>query len=101
MDLKDFVKINIGRTRNSTETLKLYPVHRHRTSLFRDSYFNRIVIIWNNLPFKICKSGSFISFKSRLNEHYFNKLFSTFDSDRSSTWKTICPHCRPIGKSCC
>ena len=101
VDLKDFVKIHIGRTRNSADTLKLYPVHRHRTSLFRDSYFNRIVIIWNNLPFQIRNSTSFISFKSRLNEYYFDKLLSTFDSDRSSTWKTICPHCRTVGKSCC
>ena len=75
--------------------------HRHRTSLFRDSYFNRIVIIWNNLPFQIRNSASFISFKSRLNEYYFNNLLSTLDSDRSSTWKTICPHCRTVGKSCC
>ena len=33
--LKDFVS---DRTRNSTYTLKLYPVHRHRTPLFRDSF---------------------------------------------------------------
>ena len=41
VELKDFVKIASGRTRNSTDTLKLYPVHRHRsdrTSLFRDSF---------------------------------------------------------------
>ena len=101
MDLQDFVKITIGLTRNCTGTLKLHPVHRDRTSLFIDSYFNRIVIIWNNLPFQIRKSASFISFKSLLNEYCFNKLLSTFQSDRPSTWKTICPICRTVGKSCC
>ena len=74
VELKDFVKIASGQTRNSTDTLKLYPVHRHRTSLFRDSFFNRIVIIWKNLTVHIRKSSSFISFKSRLKEYYF-KVF--------------------------
>ena len=45
VDLKDFVRIACGRTRNSVDAFKLYPVHRRRTSLFRDSFFNRIVII--------------------------------------------------------
>ena len=36
--LKDFVKIASGQTRNSTDTLMLYPVHQYRTSLFRDSF---------------------------------------------------------------
>ena len=81
-------KIYLGRTTiNSTDTLKLYPVHRHWTSLCRDSLFNRIVIIWNNLPVHMRKSSSFISFKSRLNDYCFNKLLSTCDSDRPSTWK--------------
>ena len=87
VELKDFVKIASGRTINSTDTLKLYPVHRHRTSLCRDSLFNRIVITWNNLPVHMRKSSSFISFKSRLNDYCFNKLLSTCDSDRPSTWK--------------
>ena len=30
IEVKDFVKIASGRTRNSTDTLKLYPVHRQR-----------------------------------------------------------------------
>ena len=87
VELKDFVKIASGRTINSTDTLKLYPVHRHRTSLCRDSLFNRIVNMWNNLPVHMRKSSSFISFKSRLNDYCFNKLLSTCDSDRPSTWK--------------
>ena len=101
VELKDFVKIASSRIRNSTDTLKLYPVHRHRTSLFRDSFFNRIVIIWNNLPVHRRKSSCFISFKYRLNEYYFNKRLSTFDSDRPRTRKTICPHCGSVGNSCC
>ena len=76
VELKDFVKIASGPARNSTDTLKRYPVHRHRTSLFRDSLFNRIVIISSNLPAHMRKSSSFISFKSRRNEYYFNNLAS-------------------------
>ena len=53
VDLQDFMKITVGRTRKITGTLKLHPVHRDQTSIFIDSYFNRIVIIWNDLLFQI------------------------------------------------
>ena len=32
-----YIQISSGRTRSSSENLNLYPIHRYRTSLFRDS----------------------------------------------------------------
>ena len=54
---------------------------RFRTSLFRDSYFNRIVLLWNNLPITTRQSSSFNVFKEKLYT-YFCKLDSDFDPDR-------------------
>jgi hypothetical protein len=34
----------------------------HRTSIFRDSLFNRIVQVWNDLPLEIHKTATFGSF---------------------------------------
>ena len=83
-------------------TLGFLRRHRLRTSLFRDSFYNRVVKLWNNLPIEIRKSSSISAFKSRLYKHYFLKLRNVFDTDRLSTWKTICPSCRSIGShSCC
>ena len=102
VQLEDYIQVSSGRTRSSTDSLNLYPVHRLRTSLFRDSFFNRVVKLWNNLPLEIRKSSSISAFKSRLYKHYFLKLRNVFDTDRLSTWKTICPSCRSIDSpSCC
>jgi hypothetical protein len=97
-----YIQISSGKTRNSSDNVNLYPVHRYRTSLFRDSFFNRIVQLWNSLPLQICKSPTFNSFKTSLYKHYFNKLHNTFDTDRLNTWKSICPYCRSVNRpSCC
>ena len=102
VQLDDYIQISSGRTRNSSDSLYLYPVHRYRTSLFRDSFFNRIVPLWNSLPPLIRKSTTFNSFKTLLYKHYFDKLNNIFDTDRLNTWKTICPHCRSVDRpSCC
>jgi hypothetical protein len=102
VQLEDYIQVSSARTRSSTDSLNLYPVNRLRTSLFRDSFFNRVVKLWNNRPLEIRKSPSISAFKSRLYKHYFIKLRNVFDTDRLSAWKTICPSCRFIDSpSCC
>ena len=97
-----YIQISSGRTRSSSENLNLYPIHRYRTSLFRDFFFNRIVKLWNSLPLQTRKSPTFNSFKTNLYKHYFSKLHNIFDTDRLNTWKTICPYCRSVNRpSCC
>ena len=78
VQLEDYIQVSSGRTRSSTDSLNLYPVHRLRTSLFRDSFFNCVVKLWNNLPLEIRKSSSISAFKSRLYKHYFLKLRNVF-----------------------
>jgi len=56
-----------------------------RTSLFRDSYLNRIVILWNVLPVAIPTAQAFSSFLNQLYKFYFGKLISVFDTDRIQT----------------
>ena len=97
--LGNFVSFASGRTRSSSQ-LNLCP-QRFRTSLFRDSYFNRIVLIWNNLPLVIRQCQSYSTFKAKLYKYYYDKLDNDFDPDRPRTWKTICPNCRTVNRIFC
>ena len=72
-----------------------------RTSLFRASFFNRIVFLWNGVPSSIRDISSISSFKHNLFSHYFSKLNSDFDVDRMRTWKTFCSKCRSYKINCC
>jgi hypothetical protein len=101
VQLEDHIQAPSGRTRSSTDSLNPYPVHRLRTSPPRDSFSNRVVKLWNNLPLETRKSSSISAPKSRLYKHYFLKLRNVFDTDRLSTRKTICPSCRSTGSSSC
>ena len=50
VQLEEYIQISSGRTRSTSDNLNLYLVHHYRTSLFGDSFFNRIVQLWNSLP---------------------------------------------------
>jgi hypothetical protein len=53
-----------SHTRSSSDNL--LHVNQCRTYLFRNSFFNRIVFLWNNLSPTIRNSSSVSSFKNRL-----------------------------------
>ena len=72
-----------------------------KTSLFRNSYFNRIVFLWNSLPSHIKSSSSVSILKSKLYLFYKNNRNSSFEIDRPRTWKTMCSKCRSLQISCC
>jgi hypothetical protein len=57
-----------------------------RTSFFRNFYFNRVVLIWNNLPSTFKSSLTFSSLKSILYHYYLD-----FDVNRPRTWTTSYP----------
>ena len=99
--LNNFISFATGNTRSATN-LNLRP-KSFRTSLFRDSFFDRIVPLWNNLSVLIRQSPIFLSFKTNLPvyKYYFCKLNSDFDTDRIRTWKTVCPHCRSTNSLLC
>ena len=94
------ISLNLHPITPSATNLNLRP-KSFRTSLFRDSFFNRIVPLWNNLPVLIRQSPTFLSFKTNLYKYYFCKLNSDFDTDRTRTWKTVYPHCRSINSLLC
>ena len=43
---------------------------RFRTDVYKFSYFNRIVDLWNNLPLFIRKCTSYVVFKKECIKHY-------------------------------
>ena len=48
--LSNFIRFSTGRIRSAASSLNLSHFLHFRTSLFRDSYFVRIVYFWNDLP---------------------------------------------------
>ena len=67
-----------GRTRNAINS-NLRPNHVC-TSLFRDSFFNCIVPLWNNISVDICETKALSTFKGSLFNYFFNKFIANFDT---------------------
>ena len=102
LDISSFVTFSSNRssrTRSSKDNL--LQVNPCKTSLFRNSFFNRIVFRWNNLSPIVRNSLSVSSFKLQLRSHYSSQLDSSFDVNRMRTWKTYCSKCRSFNLSCC
>ena len=62
--VNEYTNIITGRTRNAINS-NLGPT-RVRTSLFRDSFFNRILPLWNNISLDIRQTTALSTFKDRL-----------------------------------
>ena len=95
IDVSSYVtpcSLSFRSTRSTTSSD--YRPNSCKTSTYRDSYFNRIVLLWNSLPSNIKACTSVSSFKTLLRAHYYALLLSTFDPDRIRTYKTICSKCR-------
>ena len=58
-----------------------YKPNLTKTSTSRDSYFNRIIPLWNSLPFNTKESTALSSFKTKVRSHYKSLLHSAFDPD--------------------
>ena len=100
LDIQQFIKQPRHQSTRSSSGDFLCP-NLCRTSLFRNSYFNRIVNIWNNLPNNIKSSSSLSILKANLYKYYINKLNTVFDTDRPRTWKTLCSKCRSLQTNSC
>ena len=96
ININKYASLVSGRTR-SASNYKLR-TNRFRTSLFRGSFFNRIVILWNVLLINIRKAEVLSTFKNLLNKFYIDKFISVFDTDRIQTWKSVCPLCRSVNR---
>jgi len=61
-----------------------------RTEHFKSMYFNRLPHLWNILPRDIRDCDTLSSFKSKLFDHYFTRLQSSYDVFNSCTWTSVC-----------
>ena len=95
LNISNFLSFNQGRTRRSTAGVYLKSP-RTRTFCFRDSYFNRIVNLWNSLPDIVKNCTTVSGFKNQLKKFYFSRLFRVFDADNIRSYKIVCPKCRRI-----
>ena len=100
INVNEYTNVITGRTRNAINS-NLRP-NRVRTFLLRDSFFNRIVPLWNNISLDIRETKALSTFKVNLFNYFFNKFIANFGISRIQKWKTVCPHCRSINrKNCC
>lgn len=84
-----FTTENIQITRSTTDGLKLrIPVTN--SVMYEKLYFNRIVFLWNSLPYEIRCQTSLNIFKSRLYSHFSCLLINHFDSNNTCTWSLCC-----------
>ena len=94
VDVTEFVKFtcNNARSTRSTEDVLQLCVPKCHTEAGKRLYFNRIVALWNCIPFKVRNANSVAAFKKEIFnifESYFNTFF---DCANTCTW-TICCHC--------
>lgn len=94
INVSEYTNIIAGRTRNAINS-NLRP-NRVPTSLFRDSFSNRIDPLWNNIPLDIRETKALSTFKDSLFNYFFNKFIANFHASRIQTCKTVCPHCHSI-----
>jgi len=73
-NVDEYTNIITGRTRNAINS-NLRP-NRVCTFLFRDSFFNCIVPLWNNISLDICETKALSTFKDRLFNYFFNKFIA-------------------------
>ena len=92
--LDKYMTFCTGTSRRSSTDLYLRLKFIPKTSTFRDSYFPRIVQMWNALPDDVKSCTSLPSFKYRLKNLFFNRLRVLFDQDNIRSYKLICPKCR-------
>ena len=74
IDLDNYINFCSGRTRRAATGLYLKQNVIPRTSTFRDSFFQRIVNMWNVFPVEIKMAKSISSFKEKLKSLLFFRL---------------------------
>ena len=60
------------------------------TTKYQHFYCNRIVRVWNALPF-IDTTGSMVSIKCKIKQIYCNYFLQSFDVDNICSWNISCP----------
>lgn len=102
--LKGLVKLNVldyvspikSQTRRGSSSGPLFSTNFAKTSLFRDSYFQRIVPLWNSLPVALRQCNTVNKFKRLLKNLFWNRLLNVFDVSDVRSWKIVCVKCRKV-----
>ena len=84
-------------TRSSSDPFRL-KIHRCKTEAHMNFYFNRIVQLWNQLPFQTRSAGSFSLFKSGVVEFLNSHFSQNFCTSDACSWSSYCrcAHCRLV-----
>lgn len=92
LNLENIVQKYIPDDRLRSSTIKgpLLKPQAVRTECYMQSYANRIVTIWNNLPYEIRKTSDVNEFKNSVVEFYENKFSEQFDRENICTWTSYC-----------
>ena len=83
-----FIASTSGVNLRSRDSLQLLSPHAN-TEKFKASYFNRIVNLWNSLPYNVRSCDRLCDFKCCISTIYSKKVES-FDIDNSATWSSSC-----------
>ena len=97
LDLSEFCSeyYPIRRTRRAS-TGPFYNLPFCKTETFANSYFNRIVPLWNNLSIELRQRSSVTIFKRLHKSHYLSLFKDLFTSSNTCSWITncCCANCR-------
>ena len=99
LNVKDFISFTYSNerlTRSSNDPVYLC-TQMCKTESGKKLFFNRIVNIWNSIPYNIRNSDTISIFKSQINTFYKSLFHSTFDPNNMCTWTVSCAcnKCRP------
>jgi hypothetical protein len=90
LDVAKYVSFKSGHSLlRSSNRGPILNIQRCNTETFKNSFFNRIVRLWNSLPQHTRESKNVEDFKTGVMEHYRIKLRENFNCDIPCTW-TVC-----------
>ena len=86
-----FIENVSDMTLHSRDPLQLQAANVRTETFKSNSYFNRIVNLWNSLPYDTRASASINVFKSNVTSLY-HTILDWYDVSSHSTWVTCCPN---------
>jgi len=90
VDVAQFTSVNPHPLRSVPHSVFDFKVPFCCTDSFKFFYFNRVVRLWNSLPYSIRTCNTVSTFKTHLKKMYHNKLCDVFMSDNTCTWAALC-----------
>ena len=89
IDVENYIEPRSERLRRDQYQTNYKP-SQCKTTTFKNSYFNRIIPLWNNLPSEVQRSNSMSEFKRKVTDFYKNRLACQFDVNNICSWFSLC-----------